>query len=282
MSAASFLAALLLVTLGFLAGFFGALLGLGGGVLMVPFMDMLLGFDIKEAAASSIVAIVGGKFVSSSTYLDKKLAKPDIALKLVFPAIIGSFVGLYLSISLSSNIIRVIFGLLLIYATYYILTRGKLEGFRIRENVAKEHSSTSYFDEALNAYVDYTQRPLKFPAVFMFFSGLAASLLGIGGGVINMPVLVILVGLPIKVAAATSTLIIFITALSSAMLQLKYGYVIPWASGSLLLGAMTGAWIGARIMNKLRSDFLRKLFSVVLIYTAVRLILKGLGVPFPF
>ncbi len=268
------------------AGFIGALLGLGGGIIMVPVLDMVFNFDIKEAAASSIVGVVGTAMMSSSTYIDKKIANVKLALTLTLSSIIGSFIGIYVIITVSSSIVRILFGVILIYSANYILKKQEL-GKKIKSSGSRIKSvsaelSGKFFDESLNDYVEYETKSIIPAVLLMFLSGFTASMFGVGGGIVNVPVIALVVGTPLKVAVATSTVIILFTATTSALLQLKYGYVVPWAAGTLFLGTITGSRTGAKIMNRLKTDIIRKAMFVALIYTGIRMILKGLGVPYIF
>ena len=269
-----------------IAGFIGSILGLGGGIIMVPVLDIVFNFDIKEAAATSIIGVVGTSMISSSTYIDKKITNIKLALTLTISSIMGSFVGMYTIINLGSGIIRVLFGLLLAYSAYYILKKqelGKKHGVKIgdKKETWEEKLSSGYYDEASNTFVEYDVKSVKLAMFLMFLSGFSASLFGVGGGVVNVPVLAIVVGVPLKVAVATSTLIILFSATTSSLLQLKFGYTVPWAAGTLFLGTISGARFGSKIMNRLKTDIIKKGAAVAFLYTAIRMILKGLGIPSP-
>lgn len=269
-----------------IAGFIGSILGLGGGVIMVPVLDIVFNFDIKEAAATSIIGVVGTSMISSSTYIDKKITNIKLALTLTISSIIGSFVGMYTIINLGSGIIRVLFGILLAYSAYYILKKqelGKKQSVKMRDKMEtwQEKLSSGYYDEASKKFVEYDVKSVKLAMFLMFLSGFSASLFGVGGGVVNVPVLAIVVGVPLKVAVATSTLIILFSATTASLLQLKFGYTVPWAAGTLFLGTISGARFGSRIMNKLQTGIIKKGAAVAFLYTAIRMILKGLGIPSP-
>ncbi|MGQ4892706.1 MAG: sulfite exporter TauE/SafE family protein [Candidatus Njordarchaeia archaeon] len=269
-----------------IAGFIGSLLGLGGGIIMVPVLDIVFNFDIKAAAATSIIGVVGTSMISSSTYIDKKITNIKLALTLTISSIFGSFIGMYTIINLESGFIRVLFGLLLAYSAYYILKKQELgkKGVLRKVEEAKsweEKLSSGYYDEAEGAFVEYDVKSVKIAMVLMFLSGFSASLFGVGGGVVNVPVLAIVVGVPLKVAVATSTLIILFSATTSSLLQLKFGYTVPWAAGTLFLGTITGARVGSKIMNKLPTNIIKKGASLAFLYTAIKMILKGLGIPSP-
>ena len=266
-----------------IAGFIGSILGLGGGVIMVPMLDLLLGFDIKEAAASSIIAVVGTSMMSSSTYIDKRLARTDIALYLILPSLLGSFVGMYTVIALPSSVVRILFGIILFYSLYYLNKKRELAeadaGAKFDDPL--NENLYSYYDEALGRNVQYEQKSLKFALFLMFLSGFTASMFGVGGGIVNVPVLALVVGLPIKIAVATSTVIILFTATTSSILQLTYGYSVPWAAGILFVGTVIGSRVGSKIMNRLQSKVIRYSIMAAIFYTGVRMILKGLGFNLP-
>ena len=118
---------------------------------------------------------------------------------------------------------------------------------------------------------------LRFGAVGAVFAGVVSALLGVGGGIIKVPLMSLAMGVPLKVATATSNMMIGITATSSAVIYLLRDEIDPYIAGPVALGVFVGASVGARVVNRIDTRLLRMLFVVVLLVTAVQMGLKAVG-----
>lgn len=244
---------------GVFIGILAALFGLGGGFLIVPTLN-ILGLEIHHAIGTSSAAIVFTSLSSAIAYSKQKRIHYRAGILLAVPAIFGAYIGAWLTSFLNPTQLKVIFGAVLI-----------LVAMRIFRGRAREPEETKLEEVKFN----YRAIPIG-----GFFAGIASGLLGIGGGIINVPFLVYL-GLPIHYAVATSSFAIFFTAMSGATKHYLMGNVeLQWLV-ILVPGLMVGAQLGARIAKKTKASNLKRAFAVVLALLALRMILKGLGIVIP-
>ncbi|AAL80492.1 sulfite exporter TauE/SafE family protein [Pyrococcus furiosus DSM 3638] len=244
---------------GIVVGILAAMFGLGGGFLIVPTLN-ILGVEIHSAIGTSSASIVFTSLSSSIAYSRQRRIHYRAGILLASTAIIGAYIGAWMTSFLPSNQLKVIFGITLIFVAY-----------RVYRKKPVEPSEVKLEDIKLNE---------KLIPVGGFFSGIASGLLGVGGGIINVPFLTWL-GMPIHYAVATSSFAIVFTSLSGAIKHYMLGNVqLIWLP-FLVPGLIIGAQIGARLAKKTRAKSLKGMFSVVMAILAVRMILKGLGFPIP-
>ena len=244
-------------TVGVFIGILAALFGLGGGLLIVPALNFL-GVEIHHAVGTSSAAVVFTSLSSALAYSRQKRIHYKVGLLLASTAIIGAYIGAWMTSLLNPTQLRVIFGATL------ILVAIKTYRKKIVEPVEVEDVRINY----------------RLVPVGGFFAGIASGLLGVGGGIINVPFLVWL-GMPIHYAVATSSFAIVFTAASGAIKHYMLGNVeVQWLV-LLVPGLILGAQLGARIAKRVKASNLKKAFAVVLALLALRMILKGLGIAVP-
>lgn len=244
---------------GVFIGILAALFGLGGGFLIVPTLN-LLGVEIHHAVGTSSAAVVFTSLSSALAYSRQKRVHYKAGLLLASTAIIGAYIGAWMTSLLNPAQLKVIFGATLI-----------LVAIRIYRKKTAEPSEVRLEDVRIN---------YKFVPVGGFLAGIASGLLGVGGGIINVPFLVWL-GMPIHYAVATSSFAIVFTATSGAIKHYMMGNVeIQWLV-LLVPGLILGAQLGARIAKRTKASNLKKAFAVVLALLALRMILNGLGIAVP-
>ena len=244
---------------GVFIGILAALFGLGGGFLIVPTLNFL-GVEIHHAVGTSSAAVVFTSLSSAVAYSRQRRIHYKAGLLLASTAVIGAYIGAWLTSFISAAQLKVIFGLALIIVAVRIYRKKTAEPSEVRlEDVE----------------VNYKLVPLG-----GFFAGIASGLLGVGGGIINVPFLTYL-GLPIHYAVATSSFAIVFTATAGALKHYAMGNVETQWLVLLVPGLIIGAQLGARIAKRTRADSLKKAFAVVMALLALRMILKGLGLPVP-
>ncbi|NJE84499.1 sulfite exporter TauE/SafE family protein [Thermococcus sp. CX2] len=244
---------------GVFIGILAALFGLGGGFLIVPTLN-LLGVEIHHAVGTSSAAVVFTSLSSALAYSRQKRIHYKIGLLLASTAVIGAYIGAWMTSFISAGTLKVIFGATLIIVAIRIYRKKTAEPTEVRlEDVE----------------VDYRLVPIG-----GFFAGIASGLLGVGGGIINVPFLTWL-GLPIHYAVATSSFAIVFTATAGAIKHYTLGNVeLHWLV-LLIPGLIVGAQLGARIAKRTKAKNLKNAFAVVMALLALRMILKGLGYPVP-
>ncbi len=253
------------------AGFMGALLGIGGGSIMVPVFTVTLGINVKVAVATSLTALIATSAISSSVYLRKRLVNLRLAVVLEGATIVGSVTGASIAAAIPDWAVETMFGIVLFYAFTVMIYRT------LKPPKAKETGGGrfSYYDDALRRVVSYDYRNLPAATGLSFFAGMASGMLGIGGGTVKVPILDLVAGLPMKAAVATSSYMIGITASGGSLVYLFKGLIDPHIVALAVVGIIVGSRLGAAVMTRLRSRVLRIIFSVFLAYYAVRMLMRG-------
>ena len=244
---------------GVFIGILAALFGLGGGFLIVPTLNFL-GVEIHHAVGTSSAAVVFTSLSSALAYSRQKRIHYKVGLLLASTAVVGAYIGAWMTSFISAAQLKVIFGLALVVVA-----------IRIYRKKTAEPSEVKLEDVRVN---------YKLVPVGGFFAGIASGLLGVGGGIINVPFLTYL-GLPIHYAVATSSFAIVFTATAGALKHYAMDNVETQWLLLLVPGLIIGAQLGARIAKRTRASSLKKAFAVVMALLALRMILKGLGFPVP-
>lgn len=280
----------LLVGLGFIgiiAGFLGALFGIGGGVILVPAMVLFFGFDFKIAVACSLIAVVASSTASSSVFVVKGLTNMRLAMVLEIATTIGGIFGGITAVYVSSQILTGVFSLLMVFLA--VLTFRKKEtprvphpkdGFKVSEELILEKRdglSGRYVDAHSGKEVIYHVKNLLFGSFVSLFAGLMSGLLGVGGGFLKVPAMNLVMGVPLKAASATSNFMIGVTAVSSLFVYLSNGYLFPQLAAPIVLGVVGGALFGAKVVQKIAPSLMRKIFSAILLLIGLQMLIRSFG-----
>jgi len=271
------------------AGLVGALTGLGGGVILVPVLVLAFGCDIHYAAGASLISVIATSSGSAAAYLRDGFSNMRVAMFLELATTCGAMVGAYLSGRLDSSVISVLFGLILIYSAYSAYFKRddqphatvqdrlskllKLEGTYPDSGPDSSSSSSSSGGQLVSYYAGRVVPGFA----LMFLAGAISGLLGIGSGAMKVLAMDQIMGLPLKVSTTTSNLMIGVTAAASSGIYFKRGSIDPLLAAPVVLGVVAGSIAGARILPRLKTATLRKIFALVLVVVAVEMIIKGLG-----
>lgn len=247
--------ALLLIAAGALAGLTGALLGIGGGVVLVPLL--VFGFDVslEEAVPASLMCVVASSCAAAAGYVDRRLSDVRLGLTLELATVVGAIAGGVVAAYLAPAMVAVAFGLF----TFGVALQILLARSRGREPVATRYMPTNY--------------PLGISGSFM--AGGLSALLGVGGGPLKVPLMSYGMRVPFKVACATSNLMVGITGAASVASYAWRGHVkLPLVS-PLVVGVLAGAYLGSRLMPRVPTAVLKRFFAIVLLVVAAQMFWKG-------
>lgn len=274
---------LLLIAIFFVSIFVGvvtSMFGIGEGVLLVPFLTLAIGLPIQVAIATSLVSTIANSSAASMTYIrDGRLNLP-LALWLAPTATIGAIIGASAAAQIDRTLLTEVFAAALVVTAVVLILRRKETGAPHRLTLYhaqrdRFHLGGSYIDNPHGRKISYTvERPLL-GLLSGFVAGNASGLLGIGGGVINVPVMTLGMRVPIKVATGSSALIIGLTTATGAVIYYANGFVHPLLAAIVLEAVFAGALIGPRIQGKIRSDVLTAIFAGVLVILASLMLLRG-------
>jgi uncharacterized membrane protein YfcA len=268
----------LLFLVSIVAGFVGAMTGMGGGVVLVPALT-LLGVDIKHAIAVSMVAVIATSSGSAAAYVRDRITNLKVGMFLEMFTIVGALVGATITLASGQRLLFVLFGLVLLAASVTLLAQRR----RGRGHVPVQDALSrwlelegSYYDQATQATITYQGERAYLGGPAMFGAGLIAGLLGIGAGALKVLIFDLVMGLPIKVSTTTSNLIIGVTALAGTSVYLAAGLVDPGDAAPVILGVVLGALGGTRLLVKLTNQMVRRLFVVVLLVLGVQMLWRGI------
>jgi uncharacterized membrane protein YfcA len=263
------------------AGIGGAILGLGGGVIIVPALTLLLNLPIRFAIGASIVAVIATSSGSASAYIRDQLTNLRIGIALEVMTTMGALSGALIAGHVSPRWLYIIFGLLLGYSAIALLGRLKIElpgEVPYDPLAARLRFAGVYYDLALRQRVTYNATGVVPGGVMMYFAGIFSGLLGIGSGLFKVLAMDIAMRLPMKISTSTSNFMVGVTAAASAGVYFSRGDIHPVVASPIALGVLLGAWIGTRVMGQLRNTTIRKLFIPVLAIVAVGMIYRGVTV----
>jgi uncharacterized membrane protein YfcA len=264
-------------------GVLGAVLGLGGGTLLVPILTMFFGINLHYAMGASLVSVIATSSGAAAGLLKLGLSNIRVGLFFAVPTIVGAMVGSTLVGIAPPWVIELVFGLAIGWAG--LLTFRQPSGARrhVTETDADPLAVScalegAYYDNALGCDVAYRAERVKRGAGAMFGAGVLSGLLGIGAGAFTVLAMDVFLRLPIKVAAATSSFMIGITAAASAAIFFARGDVHPLIAGPVAIGVLVGAIVGSRVLPRLTNSAIRRLFLVVVFYLSASMILRAFGV----
>ena len=266
----------LIVLGGGIAGAVGALLGLGGGILIVPLLTLGFGLDVRSAVGVSLVCVIVTSGAAAGVYLERHVANLRLGMTLELFTAIGAIAGGLIAFVVDEALIAALFAFMLLYAAVSMGRRGAAETAPAADLPAEHREPQAGAWATRLSGEDYAVRRVGPGAAGSVFAGVVSALLGVGGGLVKVPVMHILMGVPLRVATATSNLMVGITATASATIYLFRGEIDPFYAGTTGIGVFVGASIASRLAHRIPVATLRLLFVVVLLYTAVQMVLLAI------
>ncbi|WP_426753271.1 sulfite exporter TauE/SafE family protein [Myxococcus sp. Y35] len=273
----------MLVVLGFSvgAGLLGSLLGIGGGLILIPVLTLLLKVDIQYAVGASIVSVIATSSGAAAAYVRDRMANTRVAMFLELATTAGALSGAFLSGLVGGRGVYFVFGAVMAWSAVVMLKRMRssaevpVPADALADRLALHGS---YWDEAQGREVPYrVTRPLAGLGL-MYVAGTVSGMLGIGSGALKVPAMDLAMRLPLKVSTATSNFMIGVTAAASAGVYFARGNIDPFIAGPVCVGVTLGAWLGSRhLMARVNSTWLRALFVGVLLWVAFEMLRKGWG-----
>jgi uncharacterized membrane protein YfcA len=273
---------LLMIGGGVAAGAFGSLLGLGGGVLIVPLLTLGFGLPLREAVGVSLICVIMTSSAAAGVFLERHLANLRLGMTLELFTATGALVGASIAFLISDRVLSLLFGLLLLYVAFTMARARTVEPSVIETQPMAQPSGTSAAEPAGRPATvldrlsgdGYRVRNLGPGIVGATGAGVASALLGIGGGIVKVPLMHLAMGVPLRIATATSNMMIGITAAASAIIYAIHGGIDVYVAGPTAMGVFVGATAGSRLGQRVDLRYLRLLFVVVLLYTAVEMLMR--------
>jgi uncharacterized membrane protein YfcA len=242
------------------------------------FFDAGPRWDIRYAIGASLVSVIATSSGAASAYMKEGYSNIRIGMFLEIATSMGALLGAYLAAIISTQIIGLIFGIVLLYSAYQSI-QPQLDK-ACDENSPKDSLATilkmhgSYPAPVGEKRYCVHAVPLGFG--LMVGAGTLSGLLGIGSGALKVIAMDQAMKLPFKVSSTTSNFMIGVTAAASAGIYLSRGYIDPSLSMPVVLGVLLGSFLGAKILASTRTRVLRNLFGIVVVILASEMIYQSL------
>ncbi len=259
----------------FVAGLLGSLTGLGGGVVIIPLITLGFGFDIRYAIGASLISVIGTSSGAAAAYVKEGFTNIRIGMFLEVATTIGAILGAALATVLSTSVIAVLFGLMLLFSAIFS-TKGQhdLAGAEVSHPLARKLRMEGTFPVA-GGWQQYKVGSVPAGFSLMALAGAISGLLGIGSGALKVLAMDQAMRIPFKVSTTTSNFMIGVTAAASAGIYLNRGYIDPALAMPVMLGVLAGSLLGARVLVAAKTKALRLLFAIVIFALGIEMIVNG-------
>lgn len=249
---------LLLAAVGCAAGAFGALAGVGGGIIVTPVLAMYFHLPIHQAIGVSLIAVIATSTATSSVHVERHVTDIRLGMILELSTTIGATIAAVIAVYVNKKAIAILFVIFLLYSASTMVKRAW----------------TSRKEALQTEIPDYEPKNFPLGMSVALFAGAMSGLLGVGGGVVKVPAMYMFMGVPLRVATATSNFMIGVTAATSAYIYYGRGDVHLAVAAPLVAGVFAGSLVGARLAPKVRTTYVLTLFIAVTVWLAGQMIFK--------
>jgi len=246
------------------AGVVGSMVGVGGGIVVVPMLTLAFGAPIKVAIATSLISVIATSSAAQTVFVTKGLTNLRLGMSLEIMTTLGAIAGGVTAVLVSGRVLQGVFAVVLVYVAYAMNRRGG--------DVRPERTGVleaTFVDPASGRRVEYGVRRFKLGAFLSLFAGNISGLIGLGGGAFKVPIMNVVMGVPLKATIATSNLMIGVTAATGAVIFYGRGFVDIRYAVPAALGILLGARLGPLLAMRLRSRTLGVILQVLLVVFAV-------------
>jgi uncharacterized membrane protein YfcA len=256
------LGALALLLVGTLAGILGAIMGLGGGIFLVPLLTLLFDLPIRIAVGTSLVGVIATSAGVAAFAPRGRGGDVGLALRLEMATTAGAIVGGLLAGEFHPKVLSILFAGVVFFTAAYT-------GYKGRRQAASPAPDLLF-------HQDYRPRHWPLGLCGSGLAGMISGLLGVGGGFIKVPIMYAIMDIPLGVATATSNFMVGITAAASVFVYYGRGDVYPLVVVPTALGVFLGAMVGVYVLPRLRASWVREALVVLLVVMGVYMLIKGL------
>lgn len=276
MSPTDFLVSLTAIAV--VAGVLGSLVGLGGGVIIVPVLTLLFHVNIRLAIGASIVSVIATSSGAAITYVKQRLSNLRAGMFLEIGTTLGAISGAYVAAMVSDKFLFLLFAVVLLYSALTMLKKGHHDVVLRQSNDKLAnyfHLHGEYYDARAKKQIRYkvTHTPLGLGC--MYIAGVVSALLGVGSGTLKVPAMDVAMHMPVKASAATSDFMIGVTAAASAGAYFARGQINPYIAAPVAIGVLLGALIGSQLLNRISARAIRYAFIIVLVVVAAEMLQRG-------
>jgi uncharacterized membrane protein YfcA len=265
-----------LIALGsLLAGFLGSLTGLGGGVVIVPLLALVFHVDMRYAIGASLVSVIATSSGAAAAYVREGFSNIRIGMFLEIATTLGAIAGALIATHVSTATIAIVFGFVLIYSAYLSIRTQPVHPVVERQDPLARTLRLDGDYPTGEGQEHYTCHRVPLGFGLMFGAGTLSGLLGIGSGAVKVLAMDQAMRIPFKVSTTTSNFMIGVTAAASAGIYLARGYIDPGIAMPVVLGALAGSMLGAKVLVNARTKYLRVVFSAVIVILGIEMIFNG-------
>jgi len=261
--------ALVIFAAGAIAGGLGIVLGLGGGIFLVPFLTLALGFPLKSAAAISLTTVIATSSAVAAARAGNQLMNLRLGMLLEVATVAGGLLGGITAQMVAESTLQRMFGLVAIAVAAVMLQRVNKRNVILDDQADPGRLGSRFYEAESGGIVTYRIKRVPLALAASFLAGNLSSLLGIGGGIIKVPVLNAWCGMPLRAAAATSALMIGVTATGGAIIYYGRGDLQPLAAAPAVLGVQLGSWTALHVAHRASAKWLKLLMAALLVVVAV-------------
>lgn len=267
------------VLFGFAVGIYGALVGAGGGFVIVPILLLVFRFTPQQAAGTSLAAVFCGAVSATLAFVRQRRIDYQTGWRFAAATIPSALIGGQIASFFTSGAFKVLFGLLLLVLAVFLNLRPDPS----RAKLASPDSGPlppgfvrRSLTDARGVHYLYAFN-LRNGIIFSFFVGFISSIFGIGGGIVHVPAMVFLFGFPAHLATATSQFVLLFTSLSGSLPYFVRGDVLLAPAAALGIGVIAGAQVGAAVAQRVKGRIIVRFLSAALILVGLRLIYDALA-----
>ncbi len=266
----------LVVAAGAVAGGLGSMLGLGGGVFLVPFLNAVLGFPLHVASGAGLMTVIATSSVVARGTARGGAVNLRLGMVLQIAAAAGGYAGAASARRVPEHLLQLTFSAVTAAIAVLMLSRLEKRNVILDGSVDPGRFGGRYYDGESGQDVVYRTRRMPAAVVVSLIAGSVSGLLGLGGGILQVPALNTWCGVPLRAAAATSAVMIGITAAASAPLYYVRGDIIPPLAAAAVLGTFMGSRAGMWFGLRARAKWLKLLLASVLVFVSLTYLVKAL------
>lgn len=263
------------VLAGAAAGCVGVMLGVGGGIFLVPFLNLVVGLDYQSAAAVSLVTIIATSSITAANTQQRNLANLKLGMLMEAFSAPAALMAAYWAQSISEPTLRRVFAVSAVGIAFIMLARLNKRNIVIDPLFQTGMLGGRFYEAESDAVVSYGVKRVPFACAASAVAGVLSGLIGIGGGIVKVPVLNAWCGVPMRAAAATSALMLGVTVVASAIPYYLKGYIVPHYAAATVLGVLAGGQLGIWLAARVKVRRLKLLMILMLLVVAGIMLVKG-------
>lgn len=268
---------LLLAFSAMIASVFGSMLGLGGGVFIVPLFTLWLGVDPKIAIGASAVCVVTNSVVGSRRHLDNGFVNFRLSMILQSTTAAGAIIGALIALAVSGNFLKALLGLVLMYAAVSMARGSKQAVPNAELNAPDPWAVMSEYQDG-NQTVRYVPQRIDIGLGVSGMAGVLSGMLGIGGGLVQVPVMNLVMKLPMRAAAGTSSFMVGMTSVATAAVFYASGNIDPAVTAPAMVGVLLGSSLGSALTKRVKIHQLMAIFLVIMVTLSISMILSAFDI----